>query len=356
MVSGEDPATTEVRMMFKHLIFGSAMVYAQDTMEELHRRPADLVVTSDILMGPAIAAESLRLPYALLAPHVSIRPLDGVPPAASGLAPASDAAQHFQDRQARARLEAIMADGLPVLNQARHAFRLAPLGHAFDHYDRADRVLIGLAAAFDFPASRLPSNLRYVGPLLDLPKWSRPWTAPWSGAMARPRVLVSLSTSFQNQADLLGRIISALGTMELDAVVTAGPALNGTVLPSTGNVTVVHSAPHDTVMQQVDAVITHGGHGTVTRSLVHGVPLLVLPMGRDQADNAVRVVTRGAGLALDQNASGDAIVASVGRLLSKPTFRTAAKSLGARITAELDSPVLVAELEAIARPQLRQTA
>ena len=356
VLPGEDPAAAEVRMMFKQLIFGSAMAYAQDTMEELHRMPADLVVTSDILMGPAIAAEALRLPYALLAPHVSIRPLDGVPPAASGLAPRSDPALHFQERQARSRLELLMADGLPVLNKARHAFRLAPLGHAFEHYDRADRVLIGLAAAFDFPAIRLPPNVRYVGPLLDLPKWARPWTAPWSAAVTRPRVLVSLSTSFQNQADVLGRIIEALGTMEVDAIVTAGPALDGVVLPASRNVSIVHSAPHDTVMQQVDAVITHGGHGTVTRSLLYGVPLLVVPMGRDQGDNAVRVVTRGAGLTLDQNATRRAIVASLGRVIGEESFKSAAKSLGARIANEVDSPVLVAELEAIASPRLRQSA
>ena len=32
--------------------------------------------------------------------------------------------------------------------------------------------------------------------------------------------------------------------------------------------------------------MTHGGHGTVVRALAAGVSLVVLPHGRDQADNA----------------------------------------------------------------------
>jgi UDP:flavonoid glycosyltransferase YjiC (YdhE family) len=42
------------------------------------------------------------------------------------------------------------------------------------------------------------------------------------------------------------------------------------------------SAPHDAVMKEVSIVVTHGGHGTASRALWHGLPLLVIPMGRDQ--------------------------------------------------------------------------
>ena len=47
--------------------------------------------------------------------------------------------------------------------------------------------------------------------------------------------------------------------------------------------------------------LTHGGPGTVIRSLVHGVPLLCMPMGRDQHDNTARVAALGADLTVDRN-------------------------------------------------------
>jgi len=36
------------------------------------------------------------------------------------------------------------------------------------------------------------------------------------------------------------------------------------------------------VFPLADLVITHAGHGTLMRALSHGLPLVCLPMGRDQ--------------------------------------------------------------------------
>jgi MGT family glycosyltransferase len=353
-----DDPWVEIRFLFDQIIFGAAIDYAADTMDALRSEPVDALVTNDILLGPAIAAEAKGIPCALLAPHVSLRPLEGVPCGASGLTPSDTPEYRAEEQAERARITDLMNSHLPTLNRARAAFGLAPLNHVYDHYDRADRLLIGLASAFDFPATRLPSNLRYVGPLLDLPAWAHPWTAPWADRPARPRVLVSLSTSFQNQAALLRRIIAALGTMDLDAVVTVGPAMEkeNEKFEAPPNVSVVHSAPHDTVMKEVSLVVTHGGHGTVARSLLHGVPLLVLPMGRDQGDNAARVVARGAGLKLADNATEQEIVSAVGRLVTEQQFRTAAERLGKAIAADVASTVFATEMEAIATRRWQQSA
>jgi UDP:flavonoid glycosyltransferase YjiC (YdhE family) len=353
---GLDPLWDEIRMFVEQLMFGTALDYALDTVDELRGRPTDVLVTSDFIAGPTIAAEALGIPYALLVPHISIRPLDGVPAPASGLAPCSDPASYLQEQAQRARLLGLLDGSIYLLNRARAEFSLPPIACGVDYYDRADRVLIGLSPAFDFPATRLPSNVRYVGPLLDAPAWSRPWVAPWSGQAMRPHVLVSLSTSFQNQAGLLGRIITVLATMDVDAVVTAGPAVDRDALPRASNVSVVHSAPHDAVMKEVSLVITHGGHGTVTRALLNGLPLLVIPMGRDQADNAARVVARGAGLTLGDDATANEIAVAVGRLVREEAFQASAAALGQQIAMDFDLPVLVDELEAIGQRRWRLTA
>jgi UDP:flavonoid glycosyltransferase YjiC (YdhE family) len=155
---------------------------------------------------------------------------------------------------------------------------------------------------------------------------------------------------------LLRRIVAALGRMDLDAVVTVGPAMEKETLPAPANVSILHSAPHDTVMQEVSLVVTHGGHGTVTRSLVNGVPLLVIPMGRDQGDNAARVVARGAGLSLADGATEEEIVSAVGRLVTEPHFKAAAVRLGNAIAADVASSVFVTEMEAIATRRWTRSA
>lgn len=353
--SAEDPVWTEIRVLIGQVMIGGAIDFAADTIEALRRDPVDAVLTNDFLTGPVLAAEALGIPCALLAPHISLRPLDGVPLYVGGV-PGDGAASKEREQATLRRFVELMSGYLPMLNRARAAFGLAPLNDIFDHFDRADRMLIGMSAEFDFPATRLPANLRYVGPLLDVPQWAQPWSPPWDARRVRPRVLVSLSTSFQDQASLLRRIIGALGRMSLDAVVTTGPAMAKENFTAPANVSIVHSAPHDAVMKEVCLVVTHGGHGTVVRSLLSGVPLLVMPMGRDQADNAARVVARGAGLSLTDDATEQDIREAIARLLTEPAFRVASRRLGEAMEKDVAAGDLVAELEQIAARSWRRSA
>ena len=99
-------------------------------------------------------------------------------------------------------------------------------------------------------------------------------------------------------------------------------------------------------------MITHGGHGSVLRPIRAGVPVLCLPMGRDQPDNAARVEARGAGLTLSPDASPDDIREGLRRLLTENAFRAAALALGREIAAASDQADAVEELEMLARPAL----
>jgi UDP:flavonoid glycosyltransferase YjiC (YdhE family) len=136
-----------------------------------------------------------------------------------------------------------------------------------------------------------------------------------------------------------------MGSTDADAVATTGPNLNAACLRAPANVHLLHSAPHDAVMKEVSLVVTQGGHGTVNRALINGVPLLVLPLGRDQAANAARVEDSGAGLRLAPDAPEEEIASAVNKLLAEPHFRIAARRLGDAIQADIDGSALVGELE-----------
>jgi UDP:flavonoid glycosyltransferase YjiC (YdhE family) len=62
-------------------------------------------------------------------------------------------------------------------------------------------------------------------------------------------------------------------------------------------------------------VVTHAGHSTACYALAMGVPLVCMPMGRDQFMVADRVATVGAGVVVAQEAAPEAI--SDSRLLAK---------------------------------------
>lgn len=329
----------------RKVMFNPAKAYAADVRDEVLRVPTDGVLSFDLLFGAVIGAQSVGIPVAMLSPHICLYPLPGVPPIGSGLLPAKTPQERAEIDAASAEWIDFMDEFLPLLNDALTEFGLPALKRTADFYEQADRLLLAISQTFDFPADSLPANLRYVGPLLDQPNWSGSWQAPWPQIAERPRVLISCSSGCQGQEKLFQQAINGMETLDVDAVATTGPNVDGSKLHAPQNVHLLHSAPHDTVMKEVSVVITQGGHGTVSRALLNGLPQLVIPNGRDQDDNAARVVASGAGLSLPPDASQAEIAAAVLRLINEPEFRDAARLLGERIKADIAASTLVRELE-----------
>jgi UDP:flavonoid glycosyltransferase YjiC (YdhE family) len=349
-----DPADfSDMRDWIRRAIFVPAAAYAADIQDEIGRMPTDAVLGLDILFGAALGAEASDVPFAFLSPHVSIRTLPGMPPATSGLGQPRTPQERAEVDAASAGLAGAMNAPLPILNLARAELGLPVLSDIMDLFDRADRLLLATSQAFDFQADSLPANFRYVGPLLDVPNWSKSlqaksWQAPWSAQSKRPRVLVACSTGEQGQRDLFQRVLDAIGTIDIEALATTGPNLDVAELRAPKNVHVLRGAPHDLVMKDVSLVVSQGGHGTVTRSLVNALPQLILPMARDQAGNAARVEAKGAGLRLPPMASEVEMAAAMNRLLTEPQFKEAARRVGDAIKADIDRSSLVDEMETIA--------
>lgn len=333
---------------------GPALAYAQDVMAELAREPADLVVTSEFLFGVPVGCEAVGQPFAILQANISLSPIPGVPPVGPGLAPARTDAERAQHAEMAAMLTQVFDSGLPAVNAARAALGLKPLAHLIDQDKAAVANLLATARAFDFAPETLPPTYQYVGPQLDQPVWAKPWTSPWDADDARPLVMVAFSTTFQNHAAVLQRVMDAAADLPVRLLVTLGGSIAAEALDPPANARLVESAPHDLVMRQAAVVVTHGGHGTVTRALTHRRPLLVIPHGRDQNDNAVRVTERGAGLSLPPTAGVDEIRRALSRLLRETAFNAAAVRLGEAIAREARESPVVEVLEAAAAAPARR--
>jgi MGT family glycosyltransferase len=330
-----------IARLAERLICGPAAVYAADTTAAIRELEPDAVVSSAFLLGPQIAGEAAGLPVAAQMANIYPLPVPGRPPFGPGFAPA----RGKEERELHAAITQESVEmwnaHLAPVNAARIELGLEPLSGVWEQLDRAERVLVLSSSAFDF-AGEFPANVRYVGARLDDPAWAEEWQPP---AGEEPLVLASLSTSNMEQHEPLRRIVDALGALPVRGVVTTGHAIDPEALPSPARVQVVRSAPHSAVLAHASALVTHGGHGTVIKALAADVPALVLPMGRDQLDNAARVTERGAGLRQEPDADTEAIAAAVRRLLDEPSFREGAARLGAQLRAEAKSDRAVEELE-----------
>jgi len=337
-----------LRSVIRDAWCGPALSYAEDLIEELRREPADLVVTCEMLFGVMAACESIGQKFVILASNISVAPLPGVPPLGPGLAPARNEEERAMHAAIAQGSQAMFDSGLPAINAARASLGLEPLEHLLDQFQAAEAELLATSRAFDFPCSDLPDRVRYVGPQISDPHWAKPWRSPWPASDRRPLVAVGFSTTFQNHGGVLQKVIDALAPLPARVLVTLGGSIKATDLKAAANCVLVESAPHSQVMREAAAVVTHGGHGTVMRALLSRVPMLVVPHGRDQNDNAVRVAERGAGLALMPDAPVEAIRAAVEKLLNDASFRVAAKRLGDQVAAEAEHSAIVPELEAAA--------
>ena len=320
---------------------GPAALFAGDVQAALRADPADVVVTSQMLFGAQIGAEAAGVPVVMTCANVYSIPGMGQPLFGTGMTPARTPLGRIRDRAIGRVMERLFDSGLGAINGLRTSLGLEPLRHTMDQMRRQETLLL-IDEEFDFPGT-FPTNVRYAGAQLDDPAWTEPWTPPAGEA---PLVLVAMSSSYQAQDAVLRRVTAALGTLPVRGVVTTGPAVDPSSIEPPDNVLVVRSAPHAVVLGHASAVVTHGGHGTVVKSLAAAVPLLILPMGRDQGDNAARVTARGAGLRLKSRASSPAIAAAVQRLLSDDRFRAAAGRLGAHIRATAGPRVAIEVIEA----------
>jgi len=326
---------------------GPAREFCRDVSEELQREAADVVVVDTMIPAAMFGAEAsgVRSVIVMHGPYMIPRP--DIPPLGTGWMPGKGPLGRLRDRSAAAVTLAVFRSWMPALNRVRAEVGLPPVRGLPGLMARADRVLVCSSPSYDFGSGSVPANVRYVGPQLDDDpgEGSGEWRA---GEPGQPLVLVGLSSTIMLQEGLLQRAADALGQAQVRGLVTTGPAVDPAVISAPPDVTVTRWVRHADVLPHCSAVITHGGHGTVMKALIAGVPLIVVPLGRDQPDNAGRVVYVGAGIRLRKNASADALRAAVSRVIDDPRYRAAARHMAARLAAERDDNLVVDELEQVA--------
>jgi hypothetical protein len=181
----------------------------------------------------------------------------------------------------------------------------------------------------------------YVGD--SLPSWANELDPS-----RRPVVYVSLgTTSVFSQPELLRIVLDGVANVDVDVVVTVGahndPASFGS---QPGTVHLERWLPLPQLLSRCSLVVCHGGSGTLLASLAAGLPLVLLPRGSDQFDNAAACARAGVARVVPPQAlDSDAVATDVQRLLDDRSYRDAAACLRAEIEAMPAPVALVPRLE-----------
>lgn len=227
---------------------------------------------------------------------------------------------------------------------------LAPLADWQDQLLDVRAIYMMTAAELDFASrGRLPANVHYVGPAFE--PYEREWTPPWPETNTDPLVLISFSTSYMNQRALVQRVLDAVAGLPVRALLTVGPALEVDQLRIPTNTRAVAFISHRTVLPQAALVVTHAGWQTINASLSDGVPLVCVPDGRDQPDNAARVVAAGAGVRVRKKASPRKLRRVIAQALGDPALKQGAERMAEVLGASNGALAVADAVEQLGTPE-----
>jgi len=336
--------------IFERIMFGPSPKVIDQCIDVIQRRAVDLLVV-DVLIFPAItAAEYSNIPKIIVFHMPEFLPGPNRPPGNMGIKPGTTFLHKIRDRVLTQLMYFSFDKFKSILNEKRLELSLSPLKHTLDLFDRAEIRMIQTSQSFDYPIKPRPKNVRYWGPELADPDWAAESTINLRlNKKEKPCVVVSFSSTFQNQASAIQNSISALAQMDVVGIVTLGPAMQEHTFSAPGHVEVLKSAKHSELFPQADLLITHGGHGTIMRALSFGVPILCLPMGRDQDDNAIKLVSKGCGLTLPPAASPKSIQKAVEELLSSEAYSNHAKRMRTELRSRDERERVLQEINNIVR-------
>lgn len=230
----------------------------------------------------------------------------------------------------------------------------------------ANRARLGLPPDPDVTMPFRYLQLSFAPPALDEPEEQtaptchrlRPVEPPASGEPPawlreladRPTVYATLGTVY-NGTELLTAILDGLAPEPLNLIMTVGPTQDpqrfGARPP---HIRIEHWIPQEHLLPHCHAVVTHGGYGTASAALTHGLPLVMIPISADQPMNAARCTARGVALTLPPDRRDpEAIRAATRAVLGDPAHRRAARQAAraARQRPDLDHALDL--LETLAR-------
>ena len=335
--SGFLETNNAIKLCYHRLSFFARAV--GEVLDEI--RPA--VVVSDFAFpGACIAAESKNIPFVVIYHAGLCFKGPGIPPFGSGLPIGEKLKQ-------KCRFYRFISNHVEhsvgrTVARTRKRLGLPPNDGSFLAWSPW-LTLVLTAEAIEAPRYPLPLTTFFIGPCItgrkNLPEED---DFPFDRlSQDKPKIFISLGTFFNKRIRIFRNIINALVDSPYQLIVNAGAAfekLHSQGLPA--NVMLFKNVPQLEVLTRVDVVISHGGNNTVNETLSTGKPLLVIPVGGEQGDNAARVEYLQVGLRADKKKSTPhEIRVMVRRLIEEPTFRHRAEELS-NVLAQTEGPVTAA--------------
>jgi len=175
---------------------------------------------------------------------------------------------------------------------------------------------------------------------MNAPGFLRMPGAPW--------VLVSLSTLPQTgEIAIAHAAVRALKREQVRVLITLSPEHAAQLGEVPSHVYLSTYVPHSAVLANSRLIVSHAGHGIVMKALHHGVPMVLVPWGRDQPGVAARAEALGVAMVVRRDECNDVSVAdAVRHVLNDTRYSERVRAISKRLQAVDAVGQACAEVEA----------
>jgi rhamnosyltransferase subunit B len=330
----------------------------RDSLEDLIGavEGADAVVTHTLASAARLAAESRGLPWVsavmqpmgylsayeppLIGPHAISWALRSLGPAATR--PVLHLARRLTDSWATEWHNLRAELGLPPVNDH-------PL---WEGQHSPDRSLGLFPRVLGEPQSDWPPQARVTGfPFYRPPYQSLdPALRQFLENGEPPLVFTLGTTAINDPGSFFEESRTVVRRLRQRAVFFVGDGRKEIRGDVSGDVIAVSYAPHDLVFPLARAIVHQGGIGTLSEALLAGKPMLIMPYGHDQADNAWRASRLGVARVVSRGRyRADVVGRELARLLDEPTPRAVALQVAREVSRERGSQRAADLIEAALR-------
>jgi UDP:flavonoid glycosyltransferase YjiC (YdhE family) len=301
----------------------AAVRAARDTCPLIRDFDPDAVVADVLTVAAGMAAQLEERAWVTLVPHVLPTSGPGLPPYSVGAVRPRTRLGARMWSLARPLLSAGEKRGREELNGARARVGLPPLDHLHGGISR-QLTLVASFPQLEYPRTSWQPWIRVTGPLL----WEQPFDETEPPPGDDPLVLVAPSTSQDPDQRMLAAALEGLADEPVRVLASTNRRRPPQPIRVPPNAKLVKWLSYAKTMPRCAAVVCHAGHGTVARALASGVPVVAIPAGGDQAENAARVRWAGCGISLPRRfTTARGIRLAVRRLLAEESLSRRAGEL-----------------------------
>lgn len=230
--------------------------------------------------------------------------------------------------------------GIDVLNAPRMEVGLVPVS-AEDVW-RAPLYLYFTAPPLILATADLAPSFRVVGPGL----WEPPAIGPgWLEDLEDPLVLIAVSSEFQRDGVLVDTVLETLRTGDVSVVITTA-AHDPHRFQAPPRMRIARWLPHRPLVRRAACVVCHGGMGITQKALAGGIPVCIVPFGRDQFEVADQVTRTGAGTSVAPDELTPSLRTAIFQAISR---RDAAQRVAAEFTGTGGAAAAADALESLLR-------